>query len=117
MLQYVIDVFLPSGFPQSVTEDYVEYQIFVSLPFFFLLLFFLSLWGGVCVYVEGWGKDEERDGRVRERERKNGVFGIGNNGKHRIHFKPFRRRLQVCWLRGRCYKVRFLHFFPTLSCL
>ncbi|XP_014551361.1 hypothetical protein COCVIDRAFT_60208, partial [Bipolaris victoriae FI3] len=29
-----IDVFLPSGFPQSVTEDYVEYQIFDSLQAF-----------------------------------------------------------------------------------
>ncbi|EUC30215.1 hypothetical protein COCCADRAFT_104464 [Bipolaris zeicola 26-R-13] len=34
VLQYVIDVFLPSGFPQSVTEDYVEYQIFDSLQAF-----------------------------------------------------------------------------------
>ncbi|EMD97777.1 hypothetical protein COCC4DRAFT_200956 [Bipolaris maydis ATCC 48331] len=30
----MIDVFLPSGFPQSVTEDYVEYQIFDSLQAF-----------------------------------------------------------------------------------
>ncbi|KAJ5060088.1 vitamin B6 photo-protection and homoeostasis-domain-containing protein [Bipolaris maydis] len=34
ILQYMIDVFLPSGFPQSVTEDYVEYQIFDSLQAF-----------------------------------------------------------------------------------
>ncbi|EMD60120.1 hypothetical protein COCSADRAFT_151456 [Bipolaris sorokiniana ND90Pr] len=34
VLQYIIDVFLPSGFPQSVTEDYIEYQVFDSLQAF-----------------------------------------------------------------------------------
>ncbi|USP76516.1 uncharacterized protein yc1106_03790 [Curvularia clavata] len=34
ILQQLLDVFLPSGFPNSVTEDYVAYQIFDSLQAF-----------------------------------------------------------------------------------
>ncbi|KAL6166114.1 hypothetical protein ACJQWK_07477 [Exserohilum turcicum] len=33
-VQLVVDIFLPVGFPHSVTEDYVAYQIFDSLQAF-----------------------------------------------------------------------------------
>ncbi|KAF1849955.1 DUF647-domain-containing protein [Cucurbitaria berberidis CBS 394.84] len=33
-VQQVLDVFLPAGFPQSVTEDYIQYQIYDSLQAF-----------------------------------------------------------------------------------
>lgn len=32
--QQLLDVFLPAGYPQSVTEDYLEYQIYDSLQAF-----------------------------------------------------------------------------------
>ncbi|EON62777.1 hypothetical protein W97_02002 [Coniosporium apollinis CBS 100218] len=32
--QRILDVFLPAGYPQSVTEDYIEYQIYDSLQAF-----------------------------------------------------------------------------------
>ncbi|KAH7359993.1 vitamin B6 photo-protection and homoeostasis-domain-containing protein [Pyrenochaeta sp. MPI-SDFR-AT-0127] len=32
--QHVLDVFLPAGYPQSVTEDYIQYQIYDSLQAF-----------------------------------------------------------------------------------
>ncbi|KAJ9642363.1 hypothetical protein H2201_004755 [Coniosporium apollinis] len=32
--QRVLDVFLPAGYPQSVTDDYIEYQIYDSLQAF-----------------------------------------------------------------------------------
>ncbi|KAF3036967.1 hypothetical protein E8E12_007957 [Didymella heteroderae] len=32
--QRVLDVFLPAGYPQSVTEDYIQYQIYDSLQAF-----------------------------------------------------------------------------------
>lgn len=69
MLQYVIDVFLPSGFPQSVTEDYVEYQIFVSLPFFSSS--FLSVALGWCVCVcggVGEGRGKRRSSKRKRKE-------------------------------------------------
>ncbi|KAF2142402.1 uncharacterized protein K452DRAFT_270038 [Aplosporella prunicola CBS 121167] len=33
-LEQLLDVFLPAGYPQSVTEDYLEYQIYDSLQAF-----------------------------------------------------------------------------------
>jgi hypothetical protein len=36
----VLDVFLPTGYPQSVTEDYIQYQIYVSG----IILFFSPCW-------------------------------------------------------------------------
>ncbi|KAF9693860.1 hypothetical protein EKO04_008308 [Ascochyta lentis] len=32
--QQILDVFLPAGYPQSVTEDYIQYQIYDSLQAF-----------------------------------------------------------------------------------
>lgn len=29
--QRVLDVFLPAGYPHSVTEDYIQYQIYVRV--------------------------------------------------------------------------------------
>ncbi|OJJ47471.1 hypothetical protein ASPZODRAFT_93924 [Penicilliopsis zonata CBS 506.65] len=34
LLNYLIDVFLPAGYPHSVTDDYLQYQIFDSLQAF-----------------------------------------------------------------------------------